>query len=601
MRLELTAVVADSIKMRDGILEQGIENGRNLLATHPQAALKQAHTLLALVPDPRAFRLAATAHRALGQADEAEIAELHAIQKSLAIPLVRRAVEAEQAGRAAEAGALAAQQLAQQSDDLLAMTISAAAAIDSRRLVEAEKLLRFVLERAPSFLRASMMLARSLNLQCRTGEAIDVMKQGVSRHPRSLPAQRLLAQCYSEVGDHVAAAAVYEALIADNGEAAHLWLEYGSLLRFLGRRDDSAAAYRRALASNQTKGSAWWGLTNLDAAGISDQDIDQIKSALDEAVAPGDVIGLHFALGAALDFRAMHQEAFHHYSLGNAAGEAAEPYDPAILSSDVDRAIELYTSAFFSARTHGTSANATPIFVIGMPRSGSTLVERILGRHSQIEATGELPIIPRLIENASAEHAGRGDFGEFLSALPGAELRKLGQAYLDSARGYRKSDKAFFTDKLHLNWRHIGFIHLILPSAMIIDVRRNALDCCWSNYRLRFSGHPAANKLENLGNFYTDYVRMMDHMAVVAPASLLKVQYEHVVDDIERETHRILDFVGLPFQSDCLDFHLSVEPVATASSEQVRQPLNRKGIGVSTPYSQWLGALRQTLGPLVEA
>ena len=595
--------MTDRIEVRGGTVEEGLANGRMLLDEHPQAALKQAQTLLKLGPDPRILRLAAAAHRKLGEVSEADAAECAGIQQSLPMPCLKAAAQAEHDGRSGEASAMAAQQLIQQPDDLLAMTISAEAAISLRRLVEAEGLLRKVLERAPSFLRASMMLARSLMLQSRMAAAIGVMEDAVSRVPNSIAPNKMLAQLRAEIHDFDGAAAEYERLLSKNDRETDLWVSYGDMLRFIGRRTDSELAYRRALVVDAGSGLAWWGLTDLDPGAITDTDVSRMKTALEQrSNNPEDVGSLQFALGAVLDKRGQHVEGFTHFAEGNRLRQIAQPYDPSTLTNEVARSIKIFTDKFYVSRSNGMTRDDSPIFIVGMPRSGSTLVERILGQHSQVEATGELPIIPRMVEPLSVKGGGIGKYRDILSQLPSAQVRDLGEQYLELAREFRKSERRSFTDKLHMNWRHIGFIRLILPNARIIDVRRGALDCCWSNYKLLFTrGHPAASGLDHIGRFYADYVRMMDHMDEAQPGAVLRVHYEDVVEDIERETRRMFDFIGAPFEQGCLDFHLSEAPTATASSEQVRRPLNREGIGSSRPYAQWLGPLRDALGPLADS
>lgn len=595
--------MTEKIAVRSGSVEQALDNGRKLLTEHPDAALTQARTLLKLGPDPRVLRLAAAAHRKLGQAAEAEAAELAAIQQSLPIPRLKAAAQAEYEGRSGEASALAAEHLLHEPDDLLAMTISAEAAISLRRLPEGEALLRAVLERAPPFLRASMMLGRCLTLQCRMADAISVMEQAVTRAPHSVPARKLLAQFRAEAGDFAGAAATYERILAQHDREADLWVSYGDMLRFLGRRTDGALAYRRGLLVDQASGLPWWGLADLDPGAITDKDITRMEAALEErANKPEDSGPLHFALGAVLDKRGQYTEAFKHFVEGNRLRQVAQPYDPSTLTDETVRSIELFTRNFYASRASDAAADDSPIFIIGMPRSGSTLVERIVGRHSQVEGTGELPVIPRIVESLSMRGGGIGKYREILAELPAPQLRDLGELYLRGAQEFRKSNKCWFTDKLHMNWRHVGFIHLILPKAKIIDVRRGAMDCCWSNYKLLFTrGHPAASSLQHIGRFYADYVRMMDHMSAVAPEAVLRVRYEDVVENIQGETRRILDFIGTPFEEECLEFHLSSDPVATASSEQVRRPLNREGIGSAVPYAKWLDPLRDALGPLADA
>jgi tetratricopeptide (TPR) repeat protein len=586
-----------------GTVEEGLANARRLLESHPEVALQQAETLLKLGPDPRALRLAAAAHRKLGNVKRAEAAEIVAIEASLPNPRLKAAALAENEGRSEEASALAAQFLREQPDDLLALTISAEAGVSARRLTRAEEILRHVLSRAPQFMRAAMMLAKCLLLQSRLPDAIAALEEVLKRKPNHGIALRLHARLLSDIREYDRAAAIFERLIAMDDREIDLWINYAATLRFMGRRQDAELAFRRALSMDAGHGGAWWGLADLSPGSITDRDLAAIREALAER--SGDLIeatNLLFALALALDHREAHAEAFPHFAEGNAGRLRVFPYYPADTTEEVDQSTAIFTRQYFDRYQGAGARDTAPIFIVGMPRSGSTMIERILGRHSRVEPAGELPIMPRLVEQLTAEAGGARVYRDKLRRLERGQVKELGEAYLNRSRAFRKTGKPRFTDKLHMNWRHLGLIHLILPNARIIDVRRNAIDCCWSNFKTQFAaGHPASNDLGHIGLFYRDYVRFMDHMVSVAPDRILPVRYESVVDDIEGETRRMLDFLGLDFEPQCLDFHLSDQPVATASSEQVRQPLNRQGIDASRPYAQWLGPLREALGPLADA
>ena len=585
-----------------GTVKQGLANGWQMLEDHPQAALRQAETLLKLGPDPRALRLAAAAHRKLGDTKKAQAAELVAVEASLDDPRLKAAMEAEEQGRTAEASAIAAAFLREQPDDLLALTISADTAVSARRLDRAEGMLRQALERAPQLVQAGVSLVRCLILQTRLTDAIAEIEELLRYKPNNFVVLRLHARLLSDTRDYNGAAAIYERLIAMDDREIDLWINYAVTMRFMGRRQDAELALRRALSMDEGHGGAWWGLVDLAPESITDDDIETMQRALVERQDRlEEASNLAFALGIAFDHRGEQAKAFKKLSRGNALHLEFQPFDPADVTREVDSAIATFTAPFYARRKGQGVRDASPIFIVGMPRSGSTMVERILGRHSQIEATGELPIIPRITEQLGQQPGGFGRYHQDLKSIGPDEVRSLGEEFLERSHAFRRSGKKRFTDKLHMNWRHVGLIHLILPNARILDVRRNAVDSCWSNFKLQFAtGHPAASDLDHIGRFYRDYVRLMGRFRSVTPDRLLDLRYENFVEDIEAQTRAVLNFLGLDFEPQCLDFHLSDEPVATASSEQVRRPLNREGIGAWKPYREWLGPLFESLGPLAE-
>jgi cytochrome c-type biogenesis protein CcmH/NrfG len=588
--------------VRSGNFEEDLANGQRLLERDPAAALKQAEELVRLKQDARVFRLAAAACRKLGYKADAEGAELGAIQASLAEPEMKSAALAEAEGSSADALAIARQYLQANPDDLLAMTVIAEASINLWELEEAEEQLRAVIRRAPTFLRASMLLATCLIKQVRMGDAIAVLDEVVARKPNNVPALTFLAQSRATVGDVEEAASIYEKLLALDSRRVEWWVHLGQHYRSLGRREDAIGAFRQALSIEPSNASAWWTLANYYTREIDDQDKATIDQALTEQAGNPQEGSLHLALGLVADRDGNHAEAFDHFAQGKRIRLAHQPYDPDRVSAGVDSVIEIFTPEFFERRKTAGWQDSSPIFIVGLPRSGTTLVERILGRHSAVEGAGELQIIPRLAEVARRKADNPEDYAAMLESLADTQLAWVGRRYVEASHDFRRTDKPMFIDKANLNWMQIGLILLVLPDAKVIDVRRGALDCCWANFKMLFAeGYPAANDLRHVGLFYRDYVRMFDAMHRAAPGRILSVRYEDVVDDIEGQTRRMLDSLGLEFEQQCLDFHLAKDAVATASSEQVRQPLNRKGIGSAAPYRQWLGPLIEELGPLAGA
>ena len=588
-----------SVYVRSGSFEEALANGQRLLEGDPAAALKQAEALARLRQDARVFRLAAAACRKLGYKADAEGAELGAIQASLAEPEMKKAALAEAEGSSADALAIAQRYLKANPGDLLAMTVIAEASINLWALDEAEEQLRAIMERAPTFLRAAMLLATCLVKQVRMGAAIAVLDGVVARKPTNVPALTFLAQSRATIGDIETAASIYQNLLSLDPRRVEWWVHLGQHYRSLGRRDDAIGAFRQALSIEPFNASAWWTLANYFTREIDDRDLATIDRALTDQAGTPQEGSLHLALGLVADRDNKHAEAFDHFAQGKKIRLAHQPYDPDRVSTGVDSVIELFTPDFFARRKTAGWQDSSPIFIVGLPRSGTTLVERILGRHSAVEGAGELQIIPRLAEIARRKADNPEDYAAMLECLTDSQLAWVGRRYVEASSDFRRSDKPMFIDKANLNWMQIGLILLALPDARVIDVRRAALDCCWANFKMLFAeGYPAANDLQHVGRFYRDYVRLLDAMAGAAPGRILSVRYEDVVDDIEGQTRRMLDFLGLAFERQCLDFHLATDAVATASSEQVRQPLNRKGIGSAKPYRQWLGPLIEELGPL---
>lgn len=588
-------------EVQAGTLEQALENGWQLLRSKPDMALAQAHAVLRRDGrNPEAYRLAAAAHRARGEGEHAMRAELSAIHHSRQVPDLAAAAKALDEGKPGEASRLAAGHLAAKPDDLAAITLSAESALALNLPERAEPLLRRVLERAPAFAPACTLLINALMHQDKLLESRLLVEKLLAARPGDEIALRLLANIQTGQGKHDGAASTYELLLKGSDRSPELWMLYGDTLRFIGRPVDSRVAYQRALALDCGFGQAWWALANLDPVAVSDRDIADMKSALaDRPDRRESATNLHFALGTAFDARQRHEEAFTHFEAGNRLRRAAQPYRPGELSERIERSIETLCAGDLPQLQITGSGQPAPIFIVGMPRSGSTLVERVLGRHPQIEALGELPLVPHIVD-ALALQNGESTLESRIAALAPGRLRELGRRYLDRAAERRHGGQSFIVDKLHMNWRHLPLILRMLPQARVIDVRRSALDCCWSNHKLLSRGHPASADLRDIGRYFADYVRLMDHIDTVAPGRIHRLRYEALVDDIEGETRKMLDYVGVTFEHRTLQFHQSDQPVATASSEQVRRPLNRDGIGAWRPYAQWLVPLREALGSLAD-
>jgi exonuclease VII small subunit len=378
-------------------------------------------------------------------------------------------------------------------------------------------------------------------------------------------------------------------------------LTYGHALKTVGRQDEAVSAYRKAYQVRQDCGDAFWSLANLKTYRFTDDELTQMREQEASAtVALADRYHLCFALGKALEDRKAHEESFTYYERGNRLKREELKYDPARLEDEMALQREHVTRDLLDRYQGAGCAAPDPIFIVGLPRAGSTLLEQILASHSQVEGTMELPNIMALAHRLDHRRM-RNDTPEYpanLGELTAEELTGFGEDFIRDTRIYRKEGTPFFIDKMPNNFRHIGLIHMILPNAKIIDARRSAMGCCFSGFKQLFAeGQEFTYGLEEVGRYYRDYVRLMDHWDQVLPGKVLLTRYEEVVADLETQVRRLLDFCGLPFEEACLNFHETERAVRTASSEQVRQPLYRSGVDQWENYSTWLHPLRAVLGP----
>lgn len=582
----------------------------SLLDSDPAAALPIARALAAAIPGNAAIlRLVGAAHRRLGQAGEAEAAEAAAIRAAVHDPELQRAARALAANELHVAEPLLRGRLKADPGDVPAIRMLAELAARIGRLRDAESLLRRAVELAPAFAPARANLATVLHRQNRTPEALEELDRLMADDPGNPALSTLRAAALGRVGDYDEAIALYEDVIARRPDQPKIWMSYAHALKTVGRQVDAIAAYRRALSLDPTMGEVWWSLANLKTVKFDATDIAAMAAALETpGLSDDNRFHLDFALGKAHDDAGEPAPAFAHYAAGNALRRSLIGYDPAEVTAQVDATIAIFTPDFVAAyrgQGGGLGCDAPdPIFILGMPRAGSTLIEQILSCHSQVEGTMELPDIPQLAAKANAMI---GRYPRDLGKLSPDELRALGEDYLETTRIQRREGKPRFIDKLPNNWLHAGFIDLILPNATIIDARRHPLDCCFSNYRQHFArGQGFSYALDDIGTYYADYVRLMAHIDAVMPGQngqgrVIRVIHEVLLDDPEAEVRRLLDAMGLPFEEACLNFHQSDRAVRTASSEQVRRPINRDGQGQWRAYEQWLDPLKHALGDVLTA
>jgi tetratricopeptide (TPR) repeat protein len=526
------------------------------------------------------------------------------LARSVRDPRLMQAGLALVEGRLAAAEALLRPHLREKPTDIAAIRMMAELAGRLGRYKDSEALLRRALELAPGFTAARANLATILYRQNRPAEAIELLDSLLDEQPENAAHQNLKAAALGRIGGFEEAIGIYEAVLARFPDQPKIWMSYGHVLKTVGRLEEGVAAYRRALAVAPALGEVWWSLANLKTVRLGPDDIAAMTMALEaRGLSREDLFHLHFALGKAHDDGGDAERAFGHYAEGNRLRRELIGYDADDTTRDVDRAIALFAPAFFANREGRGCPAPDPVFILGMPRSGSTLLEQILASHPLVEGTMELPDLPALVKRLGgrARRSDDGAYPEVLADLDSDALRSLGEEYLERARIHRKTDRPFFIDKLPNNWAHVGLIHLILPQAKIVDARRHPLDCGFSNFRQHYArGQGFSYSLADMGRYYSDYVRLMAHFDRVLPGRVHRVIHERLIERPEPEIRALLEALGLLFDPACLAFHENRRAVRTASSEQVRRPINREGVGQWRPYEAYLGPLKEALGPVLD-
>ncbi len=479
--------------------------------------------------------------------------------------------------------------------DVAALRLLSEAALAGGREAAAADFLAHALTLAPDFHAARYHLAILLHRSDRGPEALAAVTPLVEALPEVSGVQALVAAIHMQCGAERRAIEAYEAALALQPEGAAVWLGYGHALRACGRQAEAVVAYRRALERAPARTEPYWSLANLKTWRFDPADIGRMEALLARDDLPaGERAHLHFALAKAREDEEAFEAAFRHYRAGNRLRRAENPYDMAAHEALVRRTIETFDADFLAAREGGGDPSPDPIFVLGLPRAGSTLVEQILASHSAVEGASELPDLTAIARSLARE----GTYPESLRALPPARFAELGVEYLARTRSRRPLGRPFFVDKFPGNMLHVGLIHLILPHARIIDVRRHPVACAVSLFRQNFArGQGYSYDLADLGRYIRSYEALMAHFARVLPGRILRVSYEALVEDVEGETRRLLAHCGLPFEPSCLRFFENDRAVRTPSSEQVRRPIFREGLSQWRHFAPWLGELVEALGP----
>ncbi len=486
-------------------------------------------------------------------------------------------------------------------DDPNALRLLAEIGLQVGQPDDAIHLLERCLELAPGFALARQDYAMALARRQRYDEALAEIQSLLDADPDNPNYRLQQANFMVQKGLHYDALFLLEEFLEKYPQQAGAHMNYGHTLKTVGRLDESVAAYRKAIELRPQSGEAYWSLANLKTFRFTDNDIADMQQQVDEEGDPDDQSHLHFALGKAMEDREQFDESFRYYEKGNAIRSKRHRYNPKINVFDTARQIKTLDATFFAARQGWGHSVPDPIFIVGLPRAGSTLLEQILASHSEVDGTTELPdiiaIARRLGKKSRSNPAS--SYPEILTSLSAEAIADLGKGYIDSTR-IQRADAPYFIDKMPNNFKHIGLIHLILPNAKIIDARRHPMAGGFSCFKQLFAhGQRFTYKLADLGHYYRDYVKLMDHWDEVLPDRVLRVRYEDMVSDTENQVRRLLNYCGLDFEEQCLRFYETQRAVRTPSSEQVRQPVYTEGLEQWRNYERHLGPLRDALGPLL--
>jgi tetratricopeptide (TPR) repeat protein len=597
----------------------------HLAARDPGAAIEAYLQAVNINPAlPASWKALNLLFRSLGRTADAEIAASHvAILAKLPVAIVTaRSMLAD--GEVYEAERVIRQFLQTHVDHVEGMRLLAQIGMKLDILDDAEFLLESVLVFEPNYHLARFEYVEVLVRRHRHAKALSEIGRLLAIDPTNRSYRVMLANVQVGLGDHEAALGLFRELSAETPAAADLHLSMAHALKTLGRRQESIDAYRTAAGIRADFGDAYWSLANLKTYRFTDDELTRMRSGEAAAATPlVDRYHLCFALGKACEDRHEYAESARYYERGNALKKAEINFsiEPIERNTRLQKAV--CTRAFFDARQGwgdrgpaATPAGATnaepiggpygvpyggPIFIVGLPRAGSTLLEQILASHSQVEGTMELADIPRLVQKLQGreQDPSRPHYPSILAELTAEQLRRFGEKYLEDTQVYR-TGKPFFIDKMPNNFRHIGLIHLILPNAKIIDARREPMACCFSNFKQLFaSGQEFTYSIDDITRYYRTYVELMAHWDSVLPGKVLRVQHEDVVEDLEGSVRRMLAFCGLDFEEGCLEFHRNARSVRTASSEQVRRPIYKEGLDQWRHFEPWLEPMKRALGPLL--
>jgi len=552
---------------------------------------------------PMSWRMLEGVYRLSGDADNAATAAAHVATLKALPPEVVTATALFSDGDLAPAEEIIRAYLLQHGDHPEAMRLLAKIGLARDVLDDAETLLEAVLILAPDHRAARYEYTQALVLRHKYAKAREQIEGLLKLEPENPDYRVTAATAAVGLGDHDTAIELYRGLLAEIPDAPdlHLWL--GHALKTVGRAGEAVEAYRAAANARPAFGDAYWSLANLKLYRFEDAEIARMRAEeASSSTVLADRYHLCFALGKALEDRGETAQSWSYYAQGNALKRSESRYRPEILETNTAEQIRVCTGAFFQSRSGWGAPDPDPIFIVGLPRSGSTLLEQILSSHSEVDGTQELPDIQAMVlelqgRDPDLDHP---HYPAVLADLSREDFVRLGERYLADTKVYR-TGRPRFIDKMPNNFRHIGLIHLMLPNARIIDARREPMSCCFSNLKQLFAqGQEFVYSIEDIARYYRTYLDLMQHWDEALPGRTLRVHHEDVVADLEGSVHRLLDYCGLPFEPGCIEFHKTQRSVRTPSSEQVRQPIFRDGLDQWKTYEPWLAPLRGALGDALE-
>ena len=468
---------------------------------------------------------------------------------------------------------------------------------------DAEFLLESCVEFAPDYWLARFDYVNVLHKRQKFEKALEQARILLEAYPENHAFQLAFANENVAVGNFDVALEIYNRVVNEHPAFAQPFLSRGHALKTIGRVDEAIESYRSAYRVRPDFGDAFWSLANLKTYRFTDNEIARLHERIDDSATSNvDRYHMCFALGTAYEARRDFKRSFGFYEQGNRLKQRDVRYDPDSLDAALARQVECCTPELFESKAGMGAPHDDPIFIVGLPRAGSTLLEQILASHSMIDGTMELPNIIALAHRLNGRRfvSEEARYPKILAELDAGKLHRLGERFIEETRFHRKG-APHFIDKMPNNFQHIGLIHLILPRARIIDARRHPMACCFSGFKQLFAdGQEFTYGLEEIARYYQGYVRLMNHWDCVLPGKVLRVHYEHVVADLEGQVRRILEFLGLPFEENCLGYHRTDRSIRTPSSEQVRQPIYRRGLEQWRNFEPWLEPLKTRLTAEIE-